>query len=321
MFGFFRWGFGRGGNTLILLGFFLTVGIFLHFKDRFFPSGRLWEVVSGIASGSISEKAGLWSVLPEPPGAGAETGGIPAEPGKEAALEEVLKRSDFVFPAPGKAKLELVRHQGFALGYNERYEQAAWVAYPLLREQVIGQSARERFFNPDPKVSTGSALFSDYTRSGFDRGHLAPAADFKHSLDQMRETFFMSNISPQNRDFNAGIWNDLEKLVRAWANRYEKIFVVTGPVLRPGLSSIGKVNRVAVPEKFYKVILFAEPPHVKGIAFLLDNQPASMPLSKAVVSIDSVETITGLDFFPMLPDDVSRRIESVSNPKDWFRLK
>lgn len=299
-----------------MLGVFFGLGLFLHFKDRFFPDGKLWETIEAVSSASVVDKIEILSGLP----GGGSAGMIPVS--ADASIEEILARKDFVFPAnPGPDRLQLVEHTGFSLGYNERYEQASWVAYPLVREQVSGQGARDRFFNPDPKVKTGSALFSDYTRSGYDRGHLAPAADFKHSYEQMRETFFMSNISPQDREFNAGIWNDLEKLLRAWAYKYEKIYVVTGPVLKPGLKTIGKVNKIAVPEQFYKVVLYAEPPYFKGIAFLLRNEPSSMQLSKAVVSIDSVEHLTGIDFFPLLPDDIEDRVEAKSIPGEWFRLK
>ncbi len=316
MFGFLKKGLGRRGNTLILLGIFFGLGLFLHFKDRFFPDGKLWETIEAVSSGSVGDKIEILSGL-----AGGQSAGMIPVPA-DTPIEEILSRKDFVFPVSlGPDKLELVEHTGFSLGYNERYEQASWVAYPLVREQVSGQGARDRFFNPDPKVKTGSALFSDYTRSGYDRGHLAPAADFKHSYEQMRETFYMSNISPQDRDFNAGIWNDLEKLVRAWAYKYEKIYVVTGPVLKPGLKTIGKVNKVAVPEQFYKVVLYAEPPYVKGIAFLLNNEPSTMPLSKAAVSIDSVESLTRIDFFPLLPDDIEDKVEMKSNPGEWYRLK
>ena len=317
MFGFLKKGLGKGGNTLILLGLFLGIGFLLHFKDRFFPEEKLSEALKVVSSGSIGDKIDLLSQLPlEKKSAGIVT------VDDDTPLEEILHRRDFLYPGNSERdNLELVEHQGFSLGYSERYEQASWVAYPLVREQVSGQGQRDRFFNPDPKVKTGSALFSDYTRSGYDRGHLAPAADFKHSYEQMRETFYMSNISPQNREFNAGIWNDLEKLVRVWANRYEKIYVVTGPVLKPGLKTIGKVNKVAVPQQFYKIVLYAKPPYLKGIAFLLNNEPSSIPLSKTVVSIDSVENLTGIDFFPLLPDDIEDRIEMKSNPGDWFRLK
>ncbi len=299
-----------------MLGLFFGLGLFLHFKDRFFPDGNLLETVEAVSSASVADKIEILKGL----SGGQSAGMIPVSEGE--TINEILSRKEFVLPAStGADRLQLVEHTGFSLGYNERYEQASWVAYPLVREQVLGQGSRDRFFNPDPKVKTGSALFSDYTRSGYDRGHLAPAADFKHSEGQMRETFYMSNISPQDREFNAGIWNDLEKLVRAWANKYEKIYVVTGPVLKPGLKTIGKINKVAVPEQFYKVVLYAEPPYIKGIAFLLRNEPASMPLSKAAVSIDSVESLTGIDFFPMLPDDIEDRVEMKSNPGEWFRLK
>jgi len=315
MLGFIGKNFGRGGNTLVVLIVFFGLGILLHFKDRFFASGKIQETLETLVTDALSEQLTRISDSPT-----ASVVPITLEDG--ATLEEIIGRPDFVYPVyNGKDKLQLVTHKAFSLGYYERYEQSAWVAYPLSREQVVGQGSRERFFNPDPKVRTGSALFSDYTGSGYDRGHLAAAADFKNSQEHMKETFYMSNISPQNREFNAGIWNDLEKLVRAWANHYEKIYVVTGPVLKPGLPTIGKVNKVAVPEQFYKVILYAKPPYVKGIAFLMKNQPSTEPLSKAVVSIDEVEKLTGLDFFPLLPKDIADKVESASNPRDWYRLK
>jgi len=318
MFGFVKKNFGRGGNTLVLLGLFFGLGLLLHFKEQFFPEGKLKATVEGLVSGTLTEKIDILSDLSQIPP--VESSRVLLENGFE--WEEVLNRRDFVYPAHDRTlSLQLVEHTGFSLGYNEKYEQAAWVAYLLTKEHITGPGSRERFFNPDPKVRTGSALFSDYTRSGYDRGHLAPAADFKSSQELVKETFYMSNISPQNREFNAGIWNDLEKLLRSWAYHYGKIYVVTGPVLKPGLPTIGKVNKIAVPEQFYKVVLYAKPPYLKGIAFLLNNEPSSQPLSKAVISIDSLEKVTGLEFFPLLPVEVKEKVKMKSNAKEWYRLK
>lgn len=311
MIGFLRKGFGKGGNTLITLFVFFIVGLLLHFKGNTRPIVLLWQQLTGaVTAPGISASETI-------PG---HTVSVPAPADVAPELARLVGRSDFVLPKSA-ARLQTVHHSGFSLGYAERYEQAAWVAYSLTRAQAEGPSSRERLFLPDPKVRTGSAVFADYTRSGFDRGHLAPAADFRNAPEQMKETFYMSNISPQNRDFNAGIWNDLEKLIRSWARRYEKIYVVTGPVLKPGLPAIGRINKVAVPEQFYKVVLSVNTTHVKGIAFLLNNEPATGPLSQFVVSIDSVEKLTGLDFFPLLPDTLETRLEAETTGADWHRLR
>lgn len=235
-------------------------------------------------------------------------------------LRRVLAQRQFFYPAYS-SRDQLVRRIGYTLNYNEPHEQAAWVAYPLTAEQIRGDEERDNIFMNDPIVKTGSAVTADYTKSGYDRGHLAPAADFRSSFQVMKETFYMSNISPQVPEFNRGIWSDLERMVRVWAQKYDKVYVVTGPVLRPRLPKIGRINKVSVPEYFYKVILYAEPPYVKGIAFLLKNEASAQPLSTFVVSIDEVEKLTGIDFFPQLPDEIERVVEAKSIAKEWYRLK
>ena len=141
----------------------------------------------------------------------------------------------------------IVKHYAYTLNYNEEHEQAEWVAYILTKDRVYGTVKRTNNFRPDPKVKTGSATLADYKGSGYDRGHLAPAADMKWSATAMSESFYMSNMSPQRPGFNRGIWKRLEQLVRTWAVEYEEIHVVTGPVLKGSFKSIGP-NQVSVPE-------------------------------------------------------------------------
>lgn len=158
-------------------------------------------------------------------------------------------------------------------------------------------------------VRTGSAELSDYRGSGYDRGHLAPAADMKWSPTAMSESFYMSNMSPQRPRFNRGMWKRLEEKVRTWATESEEIYVVTGPVLSDNLPTIG-ANQVAVPEYYYKVILDFKEPELKGIGFILANQSSTQPLATYAVTIDSVEVVTGIDFFPAIEDSLEERIES-----------
>lgn len=212
---------------------------------------------------------------------------------------------------------QIIRHTGYTLSYNEDAEQPSWVAYELTREEVLGGGEREDSFKEDPSVITGSATLADYRKSGYDRGHMAPAADFKWSAEAMSDTFFLSNMSPQAPGFNRGIWADLEAAVRTMAYDNQSVYVVTGPVLTDGpYETIGK-NRVAVPKRYYKVILDYTEPEIKAIGFVLPNEASSEPLSAFAMSVDDVEEITGLDFYPRLPDDQEEIIESTYDISKW----
>lgn len=199
------------------------------------------------------------------------------------------------------ASSSVISHTGFSLVYNETHEQASWVAYELTREKTIKGVERTDKFLPDPKVSTGTATNKDYEKSGYDRGHLAPAADMSWSETAMAESFYFSNMSPQLPGFNRGVWKRMEEQVRLWAVENEKIHIVTGPILTEGLKTVGK-NEVSVPNYYYKVILDYTSPNVKGIGFIFPHESSSSPLQHFAVTIDSLETLTGIDFFSSLPD-------------------
>lgn len=213
-------------------------------------------------------------------------------------------------------KDHIVIHTGYSLLYNEEYEQANWVAYELTKEETKKQFKRGNKFMVDPLITTGSADNADYARSGYDRGHMAPAADMSWSEITMKESFYYSNMSPQVPAFNRGIWKSLEELVRTWAIENEAIYVVTGPVLTKGLPTIGH-DKVAVPAYYYKVILDYTEPGIKGIGFILPNEGSGEPLQNFAVSIDSVESVTGIDFFPLLPDEQEKHIERTLSVNDW----
>ena len=217
-------------------------------------------------------------------------------------------------PLPSVGEIE--HHTGYSLEYNEKTEQPYWVAYELTREEVSGSIKRKDAFRPDKAISTGSATLSDYRGSGYDRGHLAPAADMKWSDQVMSESFFMSNMSPQHPSFNRGIWKKLEERVRNWAIENEKILVATGPIFSGEYKTIG-VNKVAVPTHYYKVIIDYTDPELKGIGFILANEKGSAPLQEYACPIDQVEKVTGIDFFYQLPDDIENRLESQLNLQQW----
>jgi endonuclease G len=203
---------------------------------------------------------------------------------------------------------KIISHTGYSLLYNEKYKQANWVAYELTKEETNKIVERSNKFISDPKVKSVNAFDKDYKGSGYDRGHLAPAADMGWSATTMTESFYYSNMSPQQPGFNRGIWKKLEELVRTWAIENKAVYVVTGPVLAKGLSTIG-YNKIAVPNYYYKVILDYQKPNIKGIGFILPNESSKSLLQNYAVSIDSVEKVTGIDFFYLLKDQEENLIE------------
>jgi endonuclease G len=196
----------------------------------------------------------------------------------------------------------ILAYSGFHLGYNEEFEQAAWVAYVLSREEIeSGQIERSDNFRADKSIASGSATPADYRGSGFDRGHLAPAGDMKWSELAMSQSFLMSNMSPQVPAFNRGIWRKLETAVRNWALEKDSLYVITGPLFSPADSLIGE-NGVGVPGFYFKVLVDLSPPDHDMIAFLLPNSGSSENLIQFAMPVDSLEQLSGYDFFASAPD-------------------
>ena len=217
---------------------------------------------------------------------------------------------------PGKCDT-LIDRPGYALGYIEYHEQAAFVIYKLTaREALTKKALRTNRFRSDPEIPTGSATTADYRRSGYDRGHLAPAADMAFSVQTMVDSFFMSNMSPQKPAFNRGIWKRLEEQVRQIAIREKAIYVVTGPILPKKKTVTIGANQVTVPTHYYKVIFDLTPPR-KMIGFILPNEGSDRPLEDFAVTVDVVEKATGLDFFSTLPQAVQKRLESTITVSAW----
>ena len=211
---------------------------------------------------------------------------------------------------------QIIHHSNYTLNYSEQHEQAKWVAYSLTSSQVYGTVDRTNDFRTGPKVKTGSASLPDYKGSGYDRGHLAPAGDMKSTYTAMSESFYMSNMSPQVPGFNREIWKKLEGTVRNWAVANEKVYITTGAVLTASYPTIG-INKVSIPEFYYKVVLDYEQPEIKGIGFILPNQKSDKSLQSYAVSIDEVERFTGIDFFHSLPDNIEEKIESDAAVNKW----
>lgn len=217
---------------------------------------------------------------------------------------------------PTSTTNQIISHDYYTLSYNEKYEQAEWVAYELKKEHLTKTNRKRPYFIQDRKVTSKSAHYKNFKNTGYSKGHLCPAGDRKFSEAAFNETFLTSNISPQNLKFNAGVWNRLEQKTRYWASKERKLYVVTGGILNENLPTIG-TEKVAVPKFFYKILFDNTEPDIKVIAFLIPHQESKKPLYEFVVSIDWIEQLTGLDFFPALPDTIENNLEKNSNYKNW----
>lgn len=216
--------------------------------------------------------------------------------------------------------MQLVHYLGFSLQYDEANEQARWVGYHLHAARLVKVASRTDNFRPDPQIITGTATNADYAKSGYDRGHLAPAGDMTWSDQAMRESFFFSNMTPQVPGFNRGIWKKLEDQVRNWVNDTTDLVVITGPILHDGLPTIGP-NKVSIPEYNYKVLLRRTNNKYDGIAFVLPNASSSLPLSNFAITIDSLQQLSQIDFFYQLPDSLEYSIEHTLCIPCWFEYR
>lgn len=205
---------------------------------------------------------------------------------------------------------QLIRHTGFTLSYDADYKTPQWVAWTLTAAEAEGTEPRGKSFTPDPAVRGAQAYTTDYKGSGYDRGHMAPAADMKWSARAMTESFYLTNVCPQNRNLNRGDWKDLEDLTRDLARRFGAVSVTAGPVYTSRSPRRIGANRVAVPDAFYKVLLIKVRGNYRAYGFLFRNEAGSRPLTAYQLTVDEVERRTGIDFFPSLPDKVERTIEA-----------
>lgn len=229
---------------------------------------------------------------------------------------KVPKESTNMYFMPLSTTGQVVHHNYYSLSYSEEHEQAEWVAYELAKTHLRNSDFKRPYFEVDPKVKTKSAHWRNYKNSGYDRGHLCPAGDREFSKEAYVETFLTSNVSPQRHEFNAGVWNRLEQQVRYWAKKYDGVFVVTGGVLKDKIGSIGSEN-VTVPESFYKIVYDRSGGEVRMIAFLMNHKESNKSLTEFVTSVDQVEQLTGIDFFPELEDTLENKLEASYSYSGW----
>jgi len=203
---------------------------------------------------------------------------------------------------------QVLCRDGYAVGYNYQTKNADWVAYHITAESVNASFKRSNSFKEDSELPDyARSKLVDYSGSGYDRGHLAPSATMDFSQDSMKQSFLMSNMSPQLPGFNRVGWRVLEEHVRDLANEYNELYVVTGPIYQGNESTIG--NNVVIPSAFYKVIL--DPAFNEAIAFVVPHRDvSSSELANFVTTIDNVEQQTGLDFFSLIADSTEETMEA-----------
>lgn len=241
-----------------------------------------------------------------------------------------------LLPASREDQPELILERtAYTVCYNKETRQPNWVAWTITKGNVtesnmIVDRPVNAPFHEDEETPSPRATLDDYRGSGWTRGHMCPAGDCRWREDVQYESFLLSNVSPQSRALNAGVWNDIEKSCRRWALRYGKVYVVSGPIFfkKSEKGYIGR-NKVKVPDAFFKVILCTDSKEPKGIGFVCRNENGAATVSNSgdahkrtkkemyIHSIDEVERITGYDFFPALPDDVEEKVEATANYEEW----
>lgn len=220
----------------------------------------------------------------------------------------------YELPVTG-AREQLVKHTLYSLSYNENYELASWTAYQLTSEQAKATGTFKEKYVEDPLVTTGSASTKDYKDAGFIMGQLAPPEDMFTSIKALEETFLTSNTVPHKPSFNKYVWKNIEKLIREWAKEGNTLYIATGPVLKDAPFGTFGQNKISIPTRYYKVVMDVR--GERAVGFVMRSNVASGAPKAFAVSVDEVEKITGIDFFPQVPDDIEEKAESGSDFSKW----
>lgn len=235
-----------------------------------------------------------------------------------SACLEILPPPDGLELPAITAQDRVVQYQGYTSSYNTKTLIPNWVAYELTEEETYGDASRENLnFSMDIHFKGKQAMREDYAGSGWTKGHMAPAGDFFWSQDAMEETFYFMNVCPQREELNSKDWQYLEKKVRRWARDFGRVWVVTGPIVGENrYGTIGE-NHVVVPDAFFKAVLAQDAFGYQAIGFVMQNDTNRYYLEKCAVSIDNLEEMLGMDFFPALPDGLEDTAEADFNLAFW----
>ena len=230
-----------------------------------------------------------------------------------------------ILPAPSGLELpvvtpqdQLVAYQGYVSSYNTQTLIPNWVAYELTDVETYGDATRQDIlFSMDRSFKGKQAMREDYAGSGWTKGHMAPAGDFSWSQDAMEESFYFMNVCPQREELNKKDWQYLEKQVRRWAREFGKVWVITGPIVGDNRYGTIGANHVVVPDAFFKAVLAQDGLGYQAIGFIMQNDDKRYFLEKCAYSIDELERRTGMDFFPLLPDELENAAEASYDLAFW----
>ena len=211
---------------------------------------------------------------------------------------------------------QLIEKSSYIVSYNKDTKIPNWVAWHLTADHIDGPVGRMNNFYEEESVASPRATLEDYRGSGWSRGHMCPAGDNKWSEAAMYDSFSLVNVCPQDANLNSGLWNRIEMDCRKWAQRYGDIYIVCGPLFYDQEHETIGVNKVVVPEAFFKVILCLQGKS-KAIGFVVKNNAGTKRKDQYVNTVDEVERLTDYDFFPSLPDSIEAEVEAYSNLDDW----
>ena len=231
------------------------------------------------------------------------------EPAEQPADEWTIQQMEIPVMS-AKKQGQVIHRTGYTLAYDAKTRTPQWVAWELTKKETQGTEERSNDFQPDPDVKGAQVVTKDYTHSGYDRGHMAPAADMKWSKKAMKESFYMSNICPQDHNLNTSDWGELENKSRQWARRFGKVYIVCGPIYNGKRNEYIGDHRVKVPDAFFKVVLINEKKKQCAMGFYFENEAGERKLQEYLVPVDRLEQLTGMDFFSALPDNLEDRLEA-----------
>jgi endonuclease G len=245
-----------------------------------------------------------------------------------AASLDTNEDNPFGFPALRSYAIHVqVRKRiGYTTAVEETWKIPAWVSYRLLKEYFdpgAPDFPRLSRFITDTSLPQALQVTHDhYTGTGYDRGHMAPHASMQGRTQEcVRESYFLSNISPQTPALNRTIWKNLEEKERDWTRKFGTVWIITGPIFEHGQvtermspSNSALSDQVAIPSRFFKILIRRESETLHAIAFVMPNRKEAFvddrDFAPWQVRIDDVESAAGLDFLGNLPDDVENSIES-----------
>ena len=235
---------------------------------------------------------------------------------EEEQNEEKLPDKEIPVITPSSLPVQILVRKAFILSYNKLTKCPNWVAWHLTSDHINGPIGRSNAFYEDEEVPAPRATNEDYKGSGWSRGHMCPAGDNKWDEEAMNQSFCLTNVCPQDASLNSGLWNSIEIDCRNWAKRFQDIYIICGPVFYKQEHELIGINKVCVPEAFFKVVLCLNG-KPKGMGFVVKNNAGTKKKDLYFNSIDQVERITGLDFFPALPDSIENAVEAHANIDDW----